>query len=117
LSDGAQVKPHDVVQVAFDLQGAPHAVVVSVDGAGNATLHWPAPGTNDTRTPAGFKALPQSFELDEAPGFERFFLVTSQTPLSPPALLDAARRAAREGSLVVPPGADSRSLLLVKGAP
>lgn len=112
LEDGSRVKPHDVVQVAFDLSGAIHAVVVSVDGAGNSTLHWPH--GPDTRVPDGFNKLPQSFELDAAPGFERFFLVTSEQPLSPGELLDAAKQAARDGALTIPPSATQRTLRLDK---
>jgi anti-sigma factor RsiW len=115
LADGAHVKPHDVVQVAFELSGAAHLVIVSVDGAGHATLHWPLDG--NTAVPSGMKALPQAFELDEAPGFERFFLVTSEVPLSAPEVLAAAQGAARAGLLELPKTAAQRSLLLDKVSP
>lgn len=115
LDDGAKVKPHDVVQVAFELSGAKHLVVVSVDGAGQSTRHWPS--ADDTTAPDAFKRLPQSFELDEAPGFERFFLVTSDAALDVNALLSAARSAGRGGALQVPPGAQVRSFLLDKASP
>ena len=70
LFDAATVRPHDVVQVAFELAGQAHLVVVSIDGASNATLHFPLDGSS--RAPLGAKVLEQSFELDDAPGFERF---------------------------------------------
>lgn len=114
LVDGAKVKSHDLVQVAFDLQGAQYAVIVSVDGSGGATLHWPVSLNSDTRTPAAFKALPQSFELDDAPEFERFFLVVSNSPLNPQTILEDAKRAGRNGTLFVPSHAAQRSLLLDK---
>ncbi|MFO0597147.1 MAG: ActD-like protein [Myxococcaceae bacterium] len=122
LADGAHVRAHDVVQVAFELQGAPFAVVVSVDGGGHTTLHWPGDHrAESTAVAPGFKTLPQSFELDEAPGFERFFLVTSTRPLEPDAILEAAARAARDGALSVRPDDTWRALLLDKqpadGAP
>ena len=115
LDDGAKVHPRDVVQVAFELAGAPHLVVVSVDGAGHSTLHWPKDG--NTQTPPGFKVLPQSFELDDAPKFERFFLVTSDLPLTPNAVLKAAESAARGGTLALPGPVTQRSLLLEKVSP
>jgi hypothetical protein len=115
LADGAKVKPRDVVQVAFELSGARHLVVVSVDGAGQATRHWPA--SDDTTAPAAFKRLPQSFELDDAPGFERFFLVTSDTPLDVKALLASARRAGRVGTFEAPAATQVRSFLLDKATP
>lgn len=120
LGDAATVRPHDVVQVAFELAGKPQLVVVSVDGAGGATLHFPLDG--DAHPPPGFKALPHSFELDDAPGFERFFLVTSEAPLSPQDILEAARRLARGPSpktspLTLPPGASASSVRLDKETP
>ncbi|MBK7861279.1 MAG: ActD-like protein [Archangiaceae bacterium] len=115
LVDGARVKPHDLVQVAVALHGAKHLVIVSVDGAGHTTLHWPLDG--NSLAPVGFKAVPQSFELDEAPGFERFFLVTCDTPLSPQLVLEGARRAGRAAPLEVPGQVAIRSLLLDKGSP
>jgi hypothetical protein len=120
LEEGAPVRQGDVVQVAFDLAGRREGVVVSLDGAGNATLHYPA--GEDARVPAGLKALPRSFELDDAPGYERFFLVASDLPLAPAEVLAEARRlgrspAARAGPLAVPEGAVVRSLRLDKVAP
>ncbi|MDP1827830.1 MAG: ActD-like protein [Archangium sp.] len=115
LADGARVKPHDVVQVAFELSGAKHLVIVSVDGAGQTTLHWPLDG--NTRPAPGFKALPQAFELDEAPGFERFFLVSSDTPLSVTEVLAAAKGSSRTGPLPLPASATQRSVLLDKVSP
>lgn len=115
LADGAKVKAHDVVQVAFELNGAKHLVIVSVDGAGHATLHWPLDG--QTAAPPGFKAIPQAFELDEAPGFERFFLVTADQPLPVPEILKAAEGASRTGNLSLPASMAQRSLLLDKVQP
>lgn len=115
LMEGAKVKPHDVVQVAFELSGARHLVIVSVDGAGHATLHWPLDG--NTAVAPGFKALPEAFELDDAPGFERFFLVTSDRAISVPEVLKAAGGATRAGDLPLPASMAQRSLLLDKVSP
>lgn len=115
LADGARVKPHDVVQVAFELSGAKHLVIVSVDGAGQTTLHWPLDG--NTQPAPGLKALPQAFELDEAPGFERFFLVTSDAPLPVADVLAAAKGSGRTGPLPLPASATQRSVLLDKVSP
>lgn len=115
LDDGAKVKPHDVVQVAFELSGAKHVVIVSVDGLKHGTLHWPRNGK--TEAPVGFNKLPESFELDDAPGFERFFLVTSDAPLAVGEILVAAEAAARSAPLALPKSATSRSFLLDKVTP
>jgi hypothetical protein len=120
LFEGSPVRQRDVVQVAFELAGLQHLVVVSVDGLGNATLHFPLDGR--TLVPEGLKALPQSFELDDAPGYERFFLVASPNPLSADEVLAAARHLARGpdprvAPLPAPPAATVRSLRLDKAAP
>jgi anti-sigma factor RsiW len=117
LFDGAKVRARDRVQVAFDLAGERALVVVSIDGAGRATLHFPADG--NSVAPANLRALPEAFELDDAPGFERFFLVTSINALDARAVLEAAQRLAarpdaRTASLTVPTGSTQRSLLLEK---
>ncbi len=117
LADQAQVHAHELVQVVFNAAGAEHAVVLSVDGAGHATLHAPTDG--QTRVEAGQRTLPESFELDDAPGFERFFLVVDARPLSTAALLRAAAALAqgpeaRTGPLEVPRSAKVRSVLLQK---
>jgi hypothetical protein len=120
LPEGAPAHAHDVVQVAFDLAALRYLVVVSVDGSGGATLHWPLDG--DTRVPEGLKTIPRSFELDDAPGFERFFLVAGNQPLPVDVILGAARELARgaaprTASLPVPTGATVRAVRLDKVRP
>jgi len=117
LEPGAKVRPHDRVQVEVELAGERSLVVVSIDAVGHATLHYPLNG--DTVAPAGFKALPQAFELDESPGFERFFLVTSKQPMDSGVVYQAAERlargpVARTASLALPFASTQRSLLLDK---
>jgi hypothetical protein len=112
LSDGAAVQAHQMVQVAFDTAGATHLVVVSLDGSGKVTLHWPLDG--NTAVPHGLKAVPTSFELDAAPEFERFFLVTANEPLVPSRIIAAAQYADAAAPLDLPMSQTQRSLLLRK---
>lgn len=79
LSTGAVVEPGDIVQVRTRAAGKRHGVVISVDGRGGVTRHFP--DDDDTTLPTGTAALPFSFELDDAPAFERFFLVTADGPI------------------------------------
>ena len=115
MTNGAHVKPNDVVQVAFETGGAAHLVIVSVDGAHHTTLHWPLDG--NSAVPQGLKAVPQAFELDNAPGFERFFLVTAASPISATDVMKAAEAMSRRGDLQLPQGFTQKSLLLEKGTP
>jgi hypothetical protein len=118
LRDGARVKGHDVVQVAVVAPGRLWAAVVSIDGQGGATLHAPpsAIGLGEVR-------LPRAFELDEAPGFERFFLVVSSAPFDGQPVLAAAQTLARDPAaaraqpLALPPGLSQSALLLDKVQP
>jgi hypothetical protein len=93
LRSGDVVSAGAVVQVQTRAGGYAHGVVVSVDGAGAVTRHFPEPGAT-TALPAGTAALPFSFELDDAPDFERFFLVVAPHPLDPAAVVQAARATA-----------------------
>ncbi|MFT3835885.1 MAG: ActD-like protein [Myxococcaceae bacterium] len=104
--DHGLVHPHDVVQVGFETGGPDELVVVSIDGSGHVTLHYPLNG--NPKLDPGMKELPQSFELDDAPGFERFFMVTGKG-LSADQTMDAAR------SLAIRPDANTAPLSLPSG--
>ena len=75
------------------------------------TLHWPetTDGTAAALQAAGEVRLPSAYELDDAPAFERFFLVRAATPFSVATAVEAARAlaaqpSARTQSLALPPG-------------
>lgn len=120
LADGDAVQAHELVQVGYVAAGKQHGVVVSIDGRGETTLHFPAAPELTTRLGAGQVLLPSAYELDDAPRFERFFLVTSARPISTAAVLAAARKlASDEGKastarLALPPDLEQTSLLLLK---
>jgi hypothetical protein len=64
--------------------------------------------------------LEYAYQLDDAPGFERFFLVTSDRALSVAEVLEAGRRLAsdprqaRRANLGLPAGLEQWSVLLAK---
>lgn len=123
LEAGALLQPSDLLQVAYVAGGRPYGVIVSVDGAGSVTLHFPPQeGASTALTGGGETLLPFSYELDDAPVFERFFLVTSTDPLAPDRVVDAARALARQGraldgDLPLPDTLSQTSLLLRKETP
>lgn len=90
LAPGDVVKAGDVVQVRTKGAGFAHGVVVSVDGGGHVTRHFPDEGAS-TALPSGTTSLPFSFELDDAPRFERFFFVASAHALDVDAVVAAAQ--------------------------
>lgn len=117
VASGDAAAPGDTVQLAIVRGDAPHGVVVSIDGAGAVTLHFPTDG--DTELTDSTLVLDHAYRLDDAPSFERFFLVTSDSPVEVDAILHAARalsgtERARTAALEVPEGLRQRALLLVK---
>jgi hypothetical protein len=107
LQSGASARPGDVLQLGYVSAGRSFGVIVSIDGRGATTLHWPLEGGAAGALAAQREALlPQSFRLDDAPGFERFLLVTSDAPFP----VDAVLRAA--GALAARPDASRAPLTL-----
>lgn len=118
LGNGAPVRPGDLVQARYGVDEAGFVVLLSFDALGQVTLHAPVHSA-DTSSGAGSFSTQQSFELDSSPGFERFVLFTSRTPLSIDALSESARQAARSSdaqhvALAVDPSIHQRSVVLVK---
>jgi len=120
LKDGAAVRPHDVVQVRYNALAKRYGAILSIDGRGAVTLHWPLPPSTDVTLERSEALLPRSFELDNAPSFELFFFVTADAPFDLDAVLARAETLARSGNaarsrrLDLPPGFTQTSLLLVK---
>lgn len=124
LAPNATVRPHDLLQLAYTVGEPRFGVVVSVDGRGGVTQHLPAAAGNAASlSAAGAVRLPSSYELDESPGFERFFLVTSGKPFATAAVMAAAQAlaktpaAAASQALALPAELSQESLLLKKVTP
>lgn len=92
LRDGATVHPHDLLQLGYVGAGRRYGVLISVDGNGAVTTHLPSSGgTAPALAQHGEQLLTSAYELDAAPRFERFFLVTADAPFDVAPILDAAR--------------------------
>lgn len=82
LAPGAAVQTGDELQLSYHAAGARHGVILSVDGRGVVTLHLPeSPGASTALDRSGPIALGFAYRLDDAPGFERFFFITSAAPI------------------------------------
>lgn len=100
LVQGSVARDHDLIQVAYQAAGRTHGVIVSVDGRGAVTRHLPLSGMEAEPLQTGATVpLPTAYELDDAPGFERFYLVTSDTPFPVGIVEDAVRAHHRGGTL------------------
>lgn len=93
LEHGAEVYPGDLLQIAYQGGEETHGVIVSVDGRGVVTLHFPARPDQSTRLhPGGTRVLPYAFELDDAPDFERFLLFTARNAIDVHPLVEEIKR-------------------------
>jgi len=123
LEDGATARAGDVVQIAYVAAAARYGVIVSIDGRGAVTLHWPEDPTAPTALlQGGESALPHAYALDDAPHYERFFLVASADPIDPAEVVAAAQTLAASshpstGDLDLPPALLQQSFLLSKEEP
>ncbi len=76
-----EVAAGDLLQLSYLAAGRRFGTIISIDGRGTVTQHLPESGSSAAGLIAhGRTALPSSYELDDAPAFERFYFVTSQTP-------------------------------------
>ncbi|HEQ71248.1 MAG TPA: hypothetical protein ENN69_02065 [Spirochaetia bacterium] len=123
LADRSLATENDLIQIRYFSGIKKYGVILSVDGRGNVTLHYPAGPNASTALETGKEVfLPESFKLDDAPRFERFFFVTSDTPLSVSGILAAAvefarnPRKAANGELSLPNHITQTALTLLKEA-
>jgi len=87
----------DRIQISYSAGDALHGVILSIDGAGAVTLHFPAVATSSTLlVRSGVASLGHSYELDDAPGYERFLFVTSPQPIDVAAVVARAEVLARD---------------------
>ena len=80
LTDSSVAYAGDLIQIFYRAAGKPFGVIVSVDGRGTVTRHLPASGTRAVRLIQGDPvSLAYSYELDDAPKWERFYFLTADT--------------------------------------
>ena len=92
LSEGAPTHAGDELQLAYLARGRRFGAVLSLDGTGRITFHLPERGGRAAALQAnGEVTLPQSYQLDAAPQFERFFLVAGDAPFDTDVLADVVR--------------------------
>lgn len=122
LSDGRQAKAGDLLQLAYVAVREPYGVILSVDGRGEVTLHHPVEGGGSTALILNKKTLlPNAIELDDSPGFERFFFITSDRPIDVGEVLKRAQVLAQDGDrakrgkMDLPEGLRQSSILILKG--
>jgi hypothetical protein len=120
LAPEASAHAGDRLQLSYNAGGARYGVVLSVDGRGTVTMHLPLGGTQAAPlSPDGDTILGSSYALDDAPAYERFFLVTSDEPFAIATVTAAAKELARSGraesgSLPLPSSFQQTPVLVLK---
>ena len=125
LEDGSRARERDLLQIIYNAAGRLYGVIFSIDGRGMVTLHFPSTEDGSILLEnSGDTALEFSYQLDDAPLFERFFFITSDTSFTIDTVLDAAKvlasKLAETGSpgmnnlLKLPEELEQKSLILQK---
>jgi hypothetical protein len=93
LADGDVAHEGDVIRIGYHSLGRRYGVIVSVDGRGGVTRHFPDRGTEAAPLEAGdVVLLGHAYQLDDAPAWERFFFVTADVAFSAATVEEAARQ-------------------------
>ena len=122
LADGAIARPGDLVCVGYRSAGPGFGVILSIDDRGIVTMHLPAAGDRAAPLNRGATVLlDAAYELDDAPGWERFYFITGETAFIIAPVADAARRAAGDhrsapAALALPHGLEQSTFSLQKEA-
>jgi hypothetical protein len=125
LGEGSVVAAGDVLQIGYMAGEARYGVVFSVDGRGVVTFHLPESFNGQAQNAPsldlqGWTVLPFSYELDNAPVFERFFFVFSSSRFDVREVANAAKNLAsnlsraQTAAFKPPRGLNVLSLLLKK---
>jgi hypothetical protein len=121
LEDRQQVRENDLLQISYIAAGSSYGVILSIDGRGTITLHHPdRPEGDQHLEPDGEYALPFSYQLDDAPDFERFYFISGSEEIPMKLVLDEAERvaASRTGTWIdafrIPDTFTQESILLIK---
>jgi hypothetical protein len=122
LADNAAAHSGEILQIGYAASAHRHGVILSLDGRGRVTLHHP--DSLRGSTVLGSKGtLTSAYQLDDAPEFERFILVTSRSPVPIERVIQAAQSLAsqpghgRQGNLDLPSDLAQTSLLIRKAQP
>jgi hypothetical protein len=123
LADGDVVYAGDLVRVGYRAAGRRYGLIVSIDGAGTVTMHLPASGDRAVSLKNDpIVLLDDAYELDDAPRWEEFFFVASETAFDAAPVVEAARDAANTRAplprtdLALPSGLSQASFTLQKAS-
>ncbi len=90
LETGARVSENDVLQLSYLVTDKKWGFIFSIDGDGVITQHYPERGTFSALLESGGEIpLSFSYQLDDAPSFERFVMISSAESFSAQKILES----------------------------
>jgi len=109
LKDGDPAHEHDLILIQYQPAGKMYGVILSIDGRGTINRHLPEKGQwAGLLEQEGSVPLDFAYELDDAPDWEKFYFVTSDSMFEVSTVIRAALDQARHlsgdeaGSLELP---------------
>ena len=109
LHKGARAAAGDMLQLRYVPNGMPYGAVYSVDGRGTVTRHLPIRGDDAVALNPEATSLPKAYELDDAPDYEQFWIVTGHHAFDLHAV-----QSALEGDAELPADLNAWSVTLTK---
>ncbi|MDR0878168.1 MAG: hypothetical protein LBN21_08955 [Treponema sp.] len=94
LADETVLHEGNTIQLTYMVNGSGehYGVIFSIDGRSALTTHYPYSEGQSSRLVTGKQtALDEAYTLDDAPDFEIFFFVVSDTPLDVRTVLESAK--------------------------
>ncbi len=83
LTKGSLLKASDLIQLAYFSRKDSYGVIFSVDSKGLISLHYPISEKNSSKLIIRKKTfLSRAFELDDTPGFEKFYFISSNREIN-----------------------------------
>ena len=93
LTDDSIAREGDTIQIAYNGYDRQFGIILSLDARGVITLHLPEQGSQAVKLGKGrLVPLQSAFQLDDAPGWESFYFVTSERPFALEPILQAIRK-------------------------
>ncbi len=125
MQDMSTAHKGDIIQAGYIATGEyRYGVIISIDGRGTVTTHFPESGSNRSELVLNKKTLlNRSYELDDSPRFERFIMVLSPAPIDTSEVIKKAKKLAisgnggETGSLKSADNIIERSVTIRKAAP
>ena len=119
LQEGTLARQGDVLQVVYQAAGQKFGAIFSIDGRGEVTWHLPESGVQAVQFhQGGVDTLAYAYELDDAPGWERFYFITAPTRFGLVQWAERARRAqvqaGGDAALDLAPGFEAFTFTLKK---